>query len=158
MTHPAPHSPPTASTRRAGYLIAVLINAVVLYAANIWPGWAVIGFLNSETALVLGLVNASLIVTIAANVCYLAADPPWLKALGGLLTSAVGLLALVRIWRVFPFDFDSGSIDWTLITRILLVLSIVGSAIGILSGAVGLIKSVVAATSVAASRSPAAIK
>ena len=106
----------------------------------------------------LGLVNASLIVTIAANVCYLAADPPWLKALGGLLTSAVGMLALVRIWRVFPLEFDDGSIDWTLITRILLVLSVVGSAIGVVIGAVGLIRSVVAAAAVAASRSPAATK
>jgi len=147
MRHSA-RRPPTASARRAGYVIAAVINSVVLYAANVSPGWAAIGFLNSETALVMGLVNASLIVTIVANLCYLVADPPWLKALGSIVSTAVGIVALVRIWQVFPFNFDDSTIDWTLITRTVLVVSIVGCAIGILVGVIGLIKSVVAPTSV----------
>jgi hypothetical protein len=48
MRHSA-RRPPTASARRAGYVIAAAINSVVLYAANVSPAWAAIGFLNSET-------------------------------------------------------------------------------------------------------------
>lgn len=158
MRHPTPRRTPTASARRAGYVIAVAVNAIVLYAANVWPGWPAVGFLNLETALVMGLVNASLIIGIAANLCYLAADPPWLKALGSVITTAVGIAALVRIWQVFPFDFDDSTIDWTLIARTVLVVSIVGSVIGILVAVVGVIKNVVAPAAGSTSRPPADVR
>jgi len=32
-----------------------------------------------------------------------------LKTLGGVVTTAVGIAALVRIWQVFPFDFDDST-------------------------------------------------
>ena len=111
MRHPTPRRTPTASARRAGYVIAVAVDAVVLYAANVWPGWPAVGFLNSDTALVMGLVNASLIIAIAANLCYLAADPPWLKALGSVITTAVGIAALVQSGRCFHSISTTAPLD-----------------------------------------------
>lgn len=117
-----------AGTRRAGYVVAVIANAAMLYAVNRWPGWQEVPFLTRDTELVLGLVNATIVVALVANLLCLVRDPRWLTALGDLATTAVGLAALVRIWKVFPLDVSD---RWELLVRALLVLGIVGSAIGV---------------------------
>jgi len=133
---------PGRSARRFGYSVAVVVNAAMLYAVNRWPGWDAVPFLTERTHLVLGLVNASIIVSLVANLVYLVRDPRWLKALGDLITTSVGLAALLRIWRVFPFDFAEGSVDWELVARALLVVAIVGSAIGIVVAIVSFFRAV----------------
>jgi hypothetical protein len=135
---------PTVGARRAGYAVAVLVNAALLVLVNRWPGWEALPFLTTETPLVIGAVNASILVNLAANLAYLARDPRWLKALGDTLTTAVGLVAMVRIWQVFPFDFGDSSVDWALLARIALGLGIAGTAIGVIVNAVGFVKAVVA--------------
>ncbi len=122
---------PGPATRRFGYGIAVLVNAALLYAANVWPGWESVPFLTSDTTQVLGLVNASIIWTLLANVVYVGNDHPKVKASGDALGTVIGVAAMVRIWQVFPFDFGEGSFDWALLTRVLLGIGIVGGIIGI---------------------------
>ena len=141
MTLTATRHRPTVTTRRFGYLLAVLINALVLYAANVWPGWEAVPFLTADTVLVMGLVNASIIVNLAANAAYLITDPPWFKALGTVLTSIVGFVAAARIWQVFPFDFDGSAVDWSFLVRIVLGLAMVGSAIAAIVSVVAIAKS-----------------
>jgi hypothetical protein len=131
---------PTVAARRSGYLVAGLVNAAVLYATNAWPGWEEVPFLTDDTRSVLPLVNASIIVGLVANLLYLISDPRWLKALGDILTTAVGVVAMVRIWQIFPFDFGDSSFDWTLLVHTALAVGIVGSAIGVIVGFVSLAK------------------
>jgi len=133
--------------RRAGYVVSMLVNAAVLYAVNVWPGWAALPFLTPDAEQVIGLVNASIVVSLVANLVYLVRDPRWLRALGDLVTLSVGLAAMWRIWQVFPFDFSGSSFDWTLVARILLGLGIVGSAIGIVTAIVGFVRGVASASS-----------
>ena len=141
MTLTAPRNRPAVTTRRFGYVVAVLINAVLLYATNVWPGWEAVPFLTADTVLVMGLVNASIIVNLAANAGYLITDPPWFKALGTVLTSAVGFVAAARIWKIFPFDFDGSAVDWSFLVRIVLGLAMVGSAIAAIVSVVAIAKS-----------------
>lgn len=136
----APRARPGRASRRFGYLVAVAINAAMLYAVNRWPGWEEVSFLTDETRRVIDLLNASIVVGITANVVYFVRDPRWLKALGDLLTTTVGIVVLVRLWQVFPFDFPDGSVDWTLIARIVLVVGIVGSGIGIIAALVSFVR------------------
>lgn len=138
-----PRRPGTAA-RRFGYLVAVLVNGGLLYAANVWPGWEAVPFLTSETHQVLGLVNASILVSAAVNLVYLVTDPRWLRALGDVVTTGVGIAALVRIRAVFPFTFTDTTLDWTLVANVLLVVGIVGSAIGIVAALVAFVRSVAA--------------
>lgn len=133
---------PTVGTRRAGYVVAVLVNLIMLFAINVWPGWQVLPFLTAEITLVLWLINASIAVNVVANLVYLIGDPAWLKALGDMLTTAVGILALARLWQVFPFDFSSYAFDWSIVVHILLGVGIIGSAIGIFVAFFSFIKSV----------------
>ena len=67
MTKTAPRKRPTVGARRVGYVVAVLVNAAMLYAVNRWPGWEVLPFLTADMVLVVGLVNASIAVNLAAN-------------------------------------------------------------------------------------------
>jgi len=121
-------------------VVAVLLNAAMLYAVHAWPGWEVLPFLTEETTQVLGLVTASILASLLANLVYLVSDPAWLRTLGDLVTTSIGLAALIVIWQVFPFDFTPYSFDWELVARVLLVVAIVGSAIGILVAAGRLVR------------------
>lgn len=124
--------------RRFGYVVAALVNAVMLYLVNVWPEWDAVPFLTDETTQVLGLVNVSIVVGLVANLVYVVNDTKWVRGLGEITTTAVGLAAMIRIWQVYPFDFEGYSFDWDIVVRVLLVLGMVGSAIGMISRLVSL--------------------
>jgi hypothetical protein len=124
-----------------GYAIAVAINIALLLAVNVWPGWDAAAFLTGDAQLVLPVVNATIAVNLVANSVYLVGDPAWLKASGDIVTLGVGLLALLRIWQVFPFDLGAEPLDWALVVRIALVIGIIGSCIGMLVAMVTFVRS-----------------
>lgn len=135
-----PKPRPSRGARRVGYFVAVGVNAAMLFAVNTWPGWDVLPFLTGETEQVIGWVNASIVVSLVANLVYLLDDRRWLRALGDIVTTGVGIVAMVRLWQVFPFDFDAGTLDWALVARILLAVGIIGSVIGVLVALVALVR------------------
>ena len=145
-TQAAPESParrphtwrPRPGARRAGYVVAAVVNAVMLYLVNRWPGWEAVPFLTDATVLVLGIVNASFVVGIVANLVYLVADPPRLRAVGDLVTTGVGIAAIVRVWQVFPFDL--GGTPWEVVVRVLLVVAMFGSGVAIIVALVRLVR------------------
>jgi hypothetical protein len=130
---------PSTTSRRAGYVVAGVINAVMLWLIHVWPGWDVVPFLTADFKAVLWLVDLTLAVTIALNLLYLVRDPKWLTAAGAVVTTAVGLAASVRILQVFPFDFG-GSGFWPVVFRVLLWVAIVGSVIAIITNTVTAIR------------------
>ena len=79
----------------------------------------------------IGVVNVALAVSLAVNVVYLAYDARWLRALGDLATTAVGLAAALAIWQVFPFAFHGSAAVWSVVLRVLVMIAIVGSCIAI---------------------------
>ena len=131
---------PSATARRTGYLISVAVNAALLYLVNERPGWEAVPFLTAQTPQVLDLVNASMIAGLVANLVYLFRDPPRLRAIGDLVTTGIGLAAMVKIWQVFPFSFKDDGIPWEMVFRVALAVGIVGSAIGIVTALVALVR------------------
>jgi hypothetical protein len=115
--------------RRVGYVFAVAVNAVLLELIHGWPGWRVVPFLTEDLTAVLRLITASLILAVGINLLYVVADPRWLVALGGLITTVIGLVVLAGLWRVFPFEFAAAT-EWALVTRVVLVVAIAGTVIG----------------------------
>jgi hypothetical protein len=128
MTLTDPGHRPSAGARRAGYCIAIAFSAALLIVLNGRPGWQAMPFLTSDAGQVLWLVNLSLAAGIAANFVYLAYDPPWVRSLGDLATTGIGLAAAIRIWQVFPFALSPG---WSTAVRVLLVVAIAGSCIAL---------------------------
>jgi hypothetical protein len=127
-----PGRPPSEGSKRGGYLVAVIVNAVLLFLINAHPGWRSVSFLTPAMTQVITLVNACLWAGAIANFIYFLTDPKRLKALGDLVTLSISLAAGIRLLQVFPFAFH-GSAAWcsTLVT-VLLVIGIVGTCIGLL--------------------------
>lgn len=122
---------PSRAQRRVGYVVGAFVNALVLVAVNWWPGWDALPFLTDDFRLVLGWVNASIVVGLLANLLYAVADPPRVRAGGDLVQNLVGLAAMVRLWQVFPVHFAPGGFDWELVARVFLGIGIVGASIAI---------------------------
>lgn len=127
--------------RRVGYVVAAALNLLMLYLVNVSPGWEALPFLTSRTELVLPIINASIVVGVVANIVYVAADPLWLRSLGDLVTTTVGLAAMVRLWQVFPFSFAESTVPWEVLVRWVLGVGIAGSAIAIVVALVSLVRS-----------------
>jgi hypothetical protein len=132
---------PSVAARRVGYVIAIVVNAVLLYLVNGRPGWQAVPFLTADMTRVLPLLNLSLIAGLAANVVFVVYDAPWCKSLGDLVTAGIGLAVAVRVWQVFPFAF-AGSFDWSLPLRVLLVVAMVGTGVAMLVHAVSLVRGI----------------
>lgn len=129
----------SASGRRAGSVIGSVVNAALFFMVNVRPGWKAVSFLTADTPLVLGLVNATLVVSVVSGLLCAVVDVPRVRALADLVQNAVGLAALVRIWQVFPFAFDGDGLDWGLVARWALGIGMFGSVIGMVSALVRLV-------------------
>jgi hypothetical protein len=130
---------PSTAARRFGYSIVVAIDVALLYLINVHPGWAAVPVLTDETVHVLPVVNASLIAGVAVALVEAGRDPPWLVALGGMITTGLGTVTVIRMWQVFPLDFGHGSLDWPLLARVLLAVAVIGSVAGFAAQAAALV-------------------
>jgi hypothetical protein len=118
--------------RRIGYSVAILVNLLIYGFINVWPGWESFDFITPQAADVVPWVNLSIGVSILVNVIYLVSDRVRVKALGEIVTSTVSLVVSAVVLDVFPFDFSGYAFPWELLTRFILIVAIIGSAISVL--------------------------
>ena len=137
----------SSTSRRVGYAVAVVVNAVLLALINVAPGWQVLPFLTDAFTEVLPLVNLSLGASLLVNVVYLGFDRRWFRAMCEAALAAISLAVSIRMLRVFPFDFSAYAFDWALLTRIVLWVAILGSAVAVVVWVVQLLRAVVAPAS-----------
>jgi hypothetical protein len=132
-------SRPSAATRRFGYVVAIAVNAGLLYVVNNLLAWEWPPFLTEDFDRVLPLLNVSIVASMVVNGAFLVFDPRWFKTAGDVVTAVFSLAVAGRTLAVFPFDFTPYAFDWETVTRVLLVLMIVAISIGIVAGAVKVI-------------------
>lgn len=123
---------PPAGARRLGYLISVTINVGLVWFVNVAPGWRWLPFLSEDFTVVLGVLNAALVVGVAVNLAFVVADPPVLRRLGDAVTAAFAAAVLYRLAAVFPFDFVQ---RWSWLQgplRVALVLATLGTAVAVI--------------------------
>ena len=99
--------------RRLGYVIAACVNLAMLWVAHhlLERGWP--RFLTEDFDRVLPLITVSALAAVAFDVAYVAADPPWFRSFGNVVTSALGIAGAARMLSVFPFDFSTYARDWS---------------------------------------------
>lgn len=131
---------PSAAARRFGYVVAAAVNVAFWVVIHVWPGWQEAPFLTSATEDVLPWVDAQIAASIVVNAVWLLVDPRWLRALGEMITAAVGVAAVARILTVFPFSFDDDGVPWEQWVRFALVVALVGTAIGVLANLVAFVR------------------
>ena len=116
-------------------------NLVLLWIAHRLLEWQWPRFLTVEFDDLLPVLSASIVVSIVANLLWVAFDPPWFKALGSIVTSAFAIAVGLRTLEVFPFDFSTYARDWSGLVRVVVVLGIVGSAAGVVVNILKLVSS-----------------
>jgi hypothetical protein len=126
--------------RRSGYVVAIAVNVVMLYVVNNLLAWDILPFLTSDFGRVLWLIDISLLATIVVNFIYVAYDQSWFRSLTQVGLNLISLVVAVRMYQVFPFDFSGSSFDWTQIARVVIIFTILGTAIGAVVEAVKLVR------------------
>jgi hypothetical protein len=113
-----------------GYVASAVINAALLWVMNQLPVWKPFFLLDSYSE-VLWAINMSLIVQIVLNLVLVFFHPLFFNHLAQTVISLVSFISLLWIVRVFPLDFSSNPGDWlNLVIRIVLIVALVGTAIG----------------------------
>ncbi len=126
-----PPSDVSRRSRKAGYLVAVVVNAILLVLVNARPGWRVLPFLTQDFVGVLWLVNLSLVASAGVNLAYMRYDAAWFRSTCQVGVSTLGLAAALRMLQVFPFDYSAYAFNWAAVTRLVLVVAVFGSAVAI---------------------------
>ena len=124
-------SPPTG--KRFGYLLAAVINAVLVYVVHNLLTWDVAPFLTDAFEKVVPIITISLIATAIFNVIYIFFDAAWFKSLTQIGLLGVSIAATARFYQVFPFDFSDYEFDWATLAKVVMILAIVGAVVGIVA-------------------------
>lgn len=141
LDHPsrtAPRRPATAGAR-AGHVVAALVNLVLLWVSHQLLAWGWPAFLTEDFERVLGVVTASLVASIVAEVLQVA-SPTWaLHRLADVVSGAFTVVVGLRMWTVFPFDFTGYATDWSTFVRVVIGVGIVGAGIAVVVNLVRLL-------------------
>jgi hypothetical protein len=120
-----------AGARRIGYVVAALVNVLVLWLVHRFLDWGWPGFLTEEWDDVLSVLSVSIGASIVANLVFAWRSDHPIKPLGDLVTTVLGLIATIRVLRVFPFEFTGT--DWSWAVRTILIVAIVGMSIAVVA-------------------------
>jgi hypothetical protein len=125
--------------RRFGYLIAIAINAWLLWFVNQLPDWEWPRFLTDEFSDVLPVMTAAIVASIVVNVLFFWYDATWFKSLGNLVAAGFGFAVALRLYQVFPFDFATYASNWSWLARFVVIVALAGTAIGFIAESVKLV-------------------
>lgn len=109
-----------------------VVNGLLLYLVNVWPGWAAVPFLTDDAATVMSVFNISLGVGIIVNIVNAVTDLLSVSAVAEIISSSFAIVVLILTWNVFPFEFDHGVVDWELIVRVVIGFAVAGCLVSII--------------------------
>jgi hypothetical protein len=119
-------------SRTSGYLVSILINMFLLYAAQHLLEWNV-PRITPKWLDVVWAVSFSLTVSIVASALLLACDEQWFHRLIDVVTTGVALVVSYWIYLVFPFDLGA---EWNSLAHLVLGAVLLGLAIATIVTAV----------------------
>jgi hypothetical protein len=120
------------AARRVGYVVSAAVNVVLLVVANNLLEWDVLPWLTDDFERVVGILTLSLGVSALGNVALAVSDPPWFKSAAQAVMQAIGFVATLRLFQVYPVDFSAYDFNWDVVARGVLILALVGTAISVL--------------------------
>jgi hypothetical protein len=121
-------------------MVAVLVNAAVLWVVNNLLGWGWPPFLTSAFDQLLPVIDLSLAAAMVVNLLWAWRDPRWFRRLGQIGLDAISVAVVVRTWQVFPFDFSGYWSGWSTLRRIVLAVAFFALIIDMTVRFVGLIR------------------
>jgi hypothetical protein len=117
---------PSTGHRRAGYLIAALVNLGGLWFVHHLLAWGWPPVLTDAFADLLPYITASFVATVTMNLVWVVHDPAWLRHLGQIGLNLVAIVAAVRTWTIFPFALTGYGAAGELVVRTLILVGLLG--------------------------------
>jgi len=107
--------------KKSEYIIAIVINIILLYIFNNLLNWQVY-FITNTLNDILWIINLSIIAAIIGNAILLIYSPEWLHHIMKIILNSFAVIALYFIYTVFPFSFNSFLIDWCVVIALIFVM------------------------------------
>ncbi len=117
------HREVSSGARRFGYLITILVNFALIYAAQNLLNWNV-PFLTNRFTECLWAINLSLGATIFVNFIFLVFDRRWFRSLMQSFTNVFSFISGYVFWRVFPLQLPENIVRWVNLALIILLVLI----------------------------------
>jgi hypothetical protein len=120
------------SARQFGYIVAIIVNLVLLYVVNNLLNWHlpyISNVLTPAFANCLWAINLSLSVSIFINFLFLAFDPRWFRHLMQVIQSVFGLISVFIFYSIFPLQIVNPAIEQLVHWGLLIALAGIGIAI-----------------------------
>lgn len=131
-------------TRKRGkYPASIISNLIFFFLINLFPLWIgkTQGVVTSNWVKVLWAMDLSIITVILGDVILIAYYRKWLKSLIEFFISVTALISAAVFYSIFPLDFSHIVGQWLNIAiRVLLIVGIVGAAIGAIASLGRLLK------------------
>lgn len=122
-------------SRKSKYIIAIIANAVLLYAVNNILKWD-IDQVTTDFIFCIWIFDVLLIFSIIANTVLFLYDKSGLRQLLSLIISIISFVAIHNLYRIYPFNF-SHTIDIT--AKIIFILTLILIGINMLFELIGLV-------------------
>lgn len=122
-----------------GHGVAIGVSLVLVYVVQNLEEWGILPFLTERFGEVVPWITFSLLAGIVAYLAYIVFESQAVRWTGEIFTNLISIAVIWKVFTVFPFDFSSYDFPWSLLTRFVLVIAIVGAAIGIVADVVKLV-------------------
>jgi hypothetical protein len=132
----SPRVPPRrdgGQSSRVGYIIAIIVNVILLWVANNLLAWNV-PFLTSDFVAVLGVLNIS----IGANILWFFYDAAWFRHLLQIILNILAMVVIYTFYVVFPLDIGPDIVR--LVLRIAMIAMLIGLGIATIIELIRLIR------------------
>ena len=114
------------NSKKSEYFGAIVVNIILLYIFNNLLNWQVY-FITNALNEVLWIINLAIIATIIGNIILLIFNPEWFRHIIKIILNIFAFTAVYSIYSVFPFNFSSFLIDWSV--TIALIFIMIGIAV-----------------------------
>ena len=110
--------------RRFGYFISIVINFIMMYAANNLISWNT-PYLTTRFSECLWAINLSFSALIFAHFIFMVFDPKWFRSFMKSLTNVFSFISVYVFRQVFPLDLSESmmrTVNLGLVILLLLLL------------------------------------
>ncbi len=108
--------------KKSEYIAAIIVNIILLYIFNNLLNWHVY-FITNALNSILWIINLAIIITILGNILLLAYNPGWFRHVMKIILNMVAIVAVYNIFTVFPFNFNSFLIDWSVTIALIFIMA-----------------------------------
>ena len=107
--------------KKSGYIAAIVANIILLYIFNNLLNWQVY-FITNALNDILWIINIAIMITILGNVLLLVYNQEWFRHVMKIILNIVAITALYNIFTVFPFNFNSFLVDWSMTIALIFIM------------------------------------